>query len=557
MKRVVCIVMALALLLSSCRISTGELSYDDAVETMDALLSKIKVVDESAYISSEAQAMANVSNMMPDVDKSYPLSVVGGAPLDLEIVSSTEKAVKDTASVKTDSWLLHMAENFNATNPTVNGRRASISIRPIASGTATDYVLTGEYVPKAFSPSNELWAEMIASKGYNITMVEKRLCGNTAGILMKPEAYKTMTDKYGEVTLENIYQAVIAGELTIGYTNPYSSSTGLNNLVSMLAAIEPSNPTGEEAAAKLSAFQAQIPSTSYTTAELISKATNGSLDCLSMEYQAYIYKKEFADYKFIPFGVRHDSPMYTIGTLTADESELLSQFIEYCKLPGNQQLATDNYGFNAYDSYAGVENKLSGEQLIAAQQVWKKTKDAGRPVVAVFVADQSGSMGGGPLAELKTSLKYASQYISSTNYIGLVAYSSDVHVLLPVAQFDTQQKNKFLNAIDYLTDGGNTATYNATLEGLKMLADAKEKIPNAKLMLFVLSDGESSTGANYYTMEKIRPVIVGLGFPIHTLGYNVSNDELKELASINEASYVGTNVNDIIYQLKNIFNAQM
>lgn len=550
------LIVAAAVSLPSCRLAEGELTYEEAEESLNALLKKVVFSDESAYISATDPGLPNVANEMPDI-KAYPLTVKGTGQLDVEIVSSTEKAVADTQTVKTDSWLLHMAEKFNAEGALVNGKAATVSIRPIASGTATDYILSGAYIPEAFTPSNELWAEMIQSKGIAMEMVEKRLCGNTAGFLMEPASYERFVAKYKDATMANVYSAVLAGDLKMGYTNPYTSSTGLNNLVSMLAALDPANPASDEAAKKLSSFQAVIPSTSFTTAELISKAASGSLNCLSMEYQAFSFKKEFQNWMFIPFGVRHDSPLYAMSGLEAEKREVLSLFAAFCLRQENQAEAKANYGFNAFDEYKGDTISYGGETLIAAQQVWKKTKDAGRPVAAVFVADESGSMEGTPISELKNSLKFASQYISDTNYIGLVSYSSDVRVYLPVAQFGAQQKIKFLNAVDYLAAGGSTATYNAVLVGLKLLADAKKEVPNAKLMMFVLSDGESSVGSRYYSMDKVAPVIQGLGIPIHTLGYNVANDELKSLAAINEASFVGTNMDDIVYQLKNVFNAQM
>ena len=556
-KRYIAFALAIAsLAVSSCRLASGELTYDEAAESLKALLKKVDYSDESSYITASDPHDAIVGRQMPDIS-TYPLTAKGDGSIDVEIASSTEKAVADTDSVKTDSWLLHMALAFNAQMPTINGQTVSVSIRPLASGTATDYILSGEYVPEAFTPSNELWAEMIKSKGIPIEMAAKRLCGNTAGLLIKPEAYEMMLEKYTEITMQTALKAVIAGDLLMGYTNPYTSSTGLNNLICMLYAIDPQNLTSEKAASELSAFQALIPSTSYTTAELINKAANGTLDCLSMEYQAYSFKSEFRDWKFIPFGVRHDSPIYTIGNISEEKRQALSLFIDFCLRPENQAEAKAKYGFNEFDSYSAESMPIDGGMLIQAQSIWKKAKDAGRPVIAVFIADESGSMEGTPIKELKTSLKHASQYISSTNYIGLVGYSSDVRIYLPVSRFEAAQRNKFLNAVDYLSASGSTATYNAILVGLEMLVNAKKEVPNAKLMMFVLSDGDSTKGSRYYAFEKVEPVIRGLGIPIHALGYNVSNNELKELAAINEASYIGTSMDDIVYQLKNIFNAQM
>ena len=57
--------------------------------------------------------------------------------------------------------MTEVAEAFNQANITAGGKPISVKIRNIASGTATDYIKSGKYVPDAFTPSNELWGEMV------------------------------------------------------------------------------------------------------------------------------------------------------------------------------------------------------------------------------------------------------------------------------------------------------------------------------------------------------------------------------------------------------------
>ncbi|MNP59812.1 hypothetical protein D3C76_1548380 [compost metagenome] len=87
-----------------------------------------------------------------------------------------------------------------------------------------------------------------------------------------------------------------------------------------------------------------------------------------------------------------------------------------------------------------------------------------------------------------------------------------------------------------------------------MLLEAKEQNPNAKLMLFVLSDGEQNRGLN---LDKITPVIEAFKIPIYTIGYNADIDALNVLSSINEAASINADSEDVIYKLSNLFNAQM
>ena len=535
-------------LLGGCT-SDAPLTTGQATETLDALLSKVSVSQIAPRMDISDAGVASTADELPDI-QNYPLSVTGTGSVNVEIVASTEKAGSGL-----DGWLNLIAERFNKAGYTVGAKQATVSIRPIASGLATEFITSGKYVPAAFSPTNELWAEMLTASGVAYEQLETRLAGNTAGILMSKKAYTDFTAKYGDVTLPKILDAVLKGNLLLGYTNPYASSTGLNILTAMLQAFDPADPLSATAVEKLQAFQKQVPPVAYTTAQMRESAKKGVLDAMIMEYQAYSVEPTLSDYVFTPFGVRHDNPVYALGKITADQKAALQLFIDYCKAPQAQADAV-RYGFNKLDSFAGEPLSLQGAQLYAAQKVWKENKDGGQPVVAVFVADTSGSMDGTPIKELKSSLVNAAQYIGEGNYIGLVSYADDVYVNLPVGEFTGKQKAYFTGAVKDLSAGGGTATYDAVLEGLRLLLDAKKTLPDAKLMLFVLSDGAQNRG---YSLEQITPVVQGLSIPIHTIGYGSGADMsgLAALSNINEASSTKADESNVVYNLKNIFNSQI
>lgn len=163
-------------------------------------------------------------------------------------------------------------------------------------------------------------------------------------------------------------------------------------------------------------------------------------------------------------------------------------------------------------------------------------------------------MSGDPLNRLQNSLLSASQYINSSNYIGLVSYSSDVTVNLPIAQFDLNQRSYFTGAVQDLTASGSTCTYDAVLQGVKMLQEAKETIPDAKLMLFVLSDGEQNVGCE---LSQITDIVEAYSIPVYTIGYNANLTELGDLSAINEAATIDADSEDVAYKLSALFNAQM
>lgn len=523
------------------------ISREDAVKEMNALLSNVRVSSVDAPIdlnpiedNSAAAALADLST--------FPITVQGGGQIDIEIAAATE-----FSAAAPDDWMNVVAERFNREGFSVGGKSVSVSVRKITSGEVLTYMQYGGYRPDVYVPSNDAWGKML-SGSFNVKTLSTRIAGNTAGILMKRSTYDTFIEKYKELNVGTAMEATLAGDINFAYTNPYTSSTGLNILTAMLAHFDPSNPVSAKASEKLVAYQRKSPPVAYTTAVLRNSAAKGVIDAMVMEEQSYVNTPELRDYVYVPQGIRHDHPVYTFDYVSAEKQEAAQLFVEYCLRGENQKLATEK-GFNLHDDYKGVESGLDGAGYLAAQRIWKQNKNGGQPVIAVFVADVSGSMNGTPLRSLQESLIAASSYIGSENYIGLVSYSDNVTINLPIGEFDDTQRAKFSGAVKHLSAGGSTATYDAVLEATKLLLDKQKEIPDAKLMMFVLSDGEQNVGVKF---ERIPSIVKALGIPVYTIGYNMSSTtELKALASINEAALINASSDDVVNQLRNLFNTQL
>lgn len=490
----------------------------------------------------------DVKDTIPNIDK-YPAKVENTTDSYIEIFSTGEKAGNGK-----DGWLIDVANNFNESKFEINGKIISVKVREIASGLGMDYIISEKYLPDAYSPSNELWGEMIKANGKTIELCDDRMVGNVAGILISKEKYDELIKKYGAINLKNITQAVANGEINMGYTNPFASATGLNFLVSTLATFDSSNPLSEKAIDGFNEFQNNIPLIAYTTLQLRNSAESGILDGFIMEYQTYINSPELkTDYTFTPFGYRHDSPLYSVGNLSNEKKEILNKFIEFYKQDKYQELAVKD-GFNALEDYKCEIENLDGNTILQAQKLWKENKNGDKPIVAVFVADVSGSMEGEPLNELKKSLLNGSRYIGEENSIGLVTYSNDVNINLPIEKFDLNQRSLFTGAVQDMDASGGTATFDAIAVAVQMLLDEKEKNPDAKLMLFVLSDGETNIG---HSLDDLREILESVKIPVHTIGYNANIEALENISRINEATSINADSDDVIYKLGSLFNAEM
>ncbi len=530
---------------------TYEITEEEANNKLNRLLKNVCVTEVTPRKATVDFTANDLANTLPDIEE-YPLTITGSGQVNIEIFASPEKAGSGT-----DGWLIEAAKDFNnQKNRTSSGLTMSVSVRSISSGMGSDYIVSGKYLPDAYTPSNSMWGTMAVSNGAELSTKNgtDRLVGNVAGILLADDMIKTLTADYGSITIETITKATQDGKVAMGYTYPYTSSTGLNFLVSSLNSFDSSDPLSSKAVGEFQKFQANVPFVCYTTQQMRGAMQSGSLNACIMEYQTYINDSTLQKkYKFYPFGARHDNPLYEVGNIGTDKEEVLKTFTDFC-LSSDQQAAASRYGFNEMNTYKASEPEFDAVTLLNAQQLWKEEKDSGKPVVAVFVADVSGSMSGDPLNRLQTSLLSASQYINSNNYIGLVSYSSDVTVNLPIAQFDLDQRSYFTGAVQDLTASGSTCTYDAVLQGVKMLQESKTSIPDAKLMLFVLSDGETNTGNS---LAKIRDIVEAYSIPVYTISYNESLNELSELSEINEAATINANSEDVVYKLSALFNAQM
>lgn len=502
--------------------------------TLDEMYNELDVEQATPVKGTVTLDTPDLYDELPEIDK-YPLSVEGSGDVDIEIFTSGEKAGKDN-----DSWLIDVASSFNSSDvKTSDGKTVSISVRSVPSGTAADYIISGKYLPDLYTPSNTLFGEYAISNNGSLELYADRLVGNTAGILVKKDS--------GYTTADEVIKAVQDNKITMGYTNPQTSATGLNLLLTLLRG-------GDDNFTK---FNANIPYVAYTTQQMRDSASNGTLDAMLSEYQAYINDNNLTSmYDFIAFGVRHDNPVYICNKSgkTAAELEGVKLVVDYCKSDEMQKIAAQK-GFNANDDYTSAE-EFSGAQVTQGLKTYKKTKDNGKDIIAVFVADCSGSMDGDPMNQLKNSLTNGAQYINDNNYVGLVSYSNSVTIEVPIAQFDLNQRSYFQGAVNNLIASGGTASYDAVVVAVKMITEAKAQHPDAKCMLFLLSDGYANNG---YSMDEITSALRTSGIPVYTIGYGDDADtgELARLSGINEAASINADSDDIIYKIKSLFNSQL
>lgn len=528
--------------------SSSEVSSEDAGKRLDKLYSRINVSKAEQVKGQIDLDPVVIGDSLPDISK-FPITVESTTDSFVEIFSSTEKS-----GTGNDGWLNEVATDFNNANIEVNGTTVSVKIRNIASGTAADYIRSGKYVPDGYTPSNELWGEMVKENGIRTEVVSKRLVGNVAGIVTQKVKYDALVEKYGSINVKTITDAIANNELSMGYTDPFASSTGLNFLVTALGTFDSSNLLSEQAVQGFEKFQANVPFIASTTLQMREAAKTGKLDAFVLEYQLFNNAADLkGSYVFTPFGVRHDSPLFALGELPQEKRDILQKFAEFVAQDKYQSLSKEK-GFNGLNEYQSELQAVNGSLISSAQKLWKEKKNSNKPIAAVFVADVSGSMNGEPLNRLKQSLLTGQKYLGKDNSIGFVSYSDEVTINLPIGKYDTNQQSMFVGAIDSLQANGGTATFDGIVVALKMLQDEMAINPDLKPVIFVLSDGETNAG---HSLDDIRGLIETYKTPIYTIGYNANIKALESISSINEAANINADTDDVVYKIGNLLNVQM
>lgn len=509
--------------------------------------------DENQYRANIQLTKTNLLALLPDL-KEYPLNVEAKDSADteaVEIFTSSEKAGNGH-----DGLYIEMANQFNQQQKTIaNGKKAAVAIRKIDSGLGAQFILTRQYVPEGYSPSNELMGNMVNSNGTNLSLIAKTTAPNTAGIIVKKAKLDLITTD-GKLDIAKLLTNVSNGSFAMGYTNPYQSATGLNFLLTILDAFakgDQNQMLSPDVASAFEAFQQGVPFVAQNTLQMRDAALgSGVLDAFVGEYQSWLNMTGMDEYQFIAFGVRHDSPLYATTEADASEQEVLKLFARYIE---SQKAQLDKYGFGKDLNYKDAYKLPDGAIISQAQKLWKQKKSGGKPIAAVFVADISGSMeDNNRIKNLRKALIESSDLISTNNAIGLVTYSSSVNVDVPIRPFTVQQKSQFIGAVDRLVTGGQTATYSATLVAANLLNEFKKTNPDYKTVIFVLSDGDTNTGIDFNTTQQL---MTALGMTIHTVAYDLKSDALKQMASWSEGAYIESTSDSASYRIGNLLNAEM
>ena len=136
-----------------------------------------------------------------------------------------------------------------------------------------------------------------------------------------------------------------------------------------------------------------------------------------------------------------------------------------------------------------------------------------------LVLDRSGSMAGQKLEFCKSAAAATAELLTPKDYLGVYAFDSTAHVIVPMAKIPASGGGSLAGAINTLTPGGGTNIYPGMMQARGDLAAVKAKIKH----MIVLTDGQSE-GSGY---EALAASMKAEGITISTVA--IGNDSAAPL----------------------------
>jgi Ca-activated chloride channel family protein len=113
------------------------------------------------------------------------------------------------------------------------------------------------------------------------------------------------------------------------------------------------------------------------------------------------------------------------------------------------------------------------------------------PQAIVFVVDRSGSMGGGRLELIKSTIGQMIGQLNPADYISVISFGTEVEVHLPLREKSTLDAAQLRRELAQLEPGGST---NIELGYRHGLAEAAKAPSGVETKLILLSDGHANQG---------------------------------------------------------------
>jgi Ca-activated chloride channel family protein len=311
----------------------------------------------------------------------------GSAVLRIEIVSSVEKA---DGRHPENCWLVDVAERFNQRRERIDGGPPiAVVVRAIPSGLGAQMLAAGKMRPAGYSPAGQSWLELLRHQGLPPTLISDKLVANTTVIALRQFTWRWLSQgPANKINFAPVVDQILAGNLKLGYSNPYTSSAGLDFLQTLLWVLAGHSQDHKPlTAAELNCpqitklfdlLQQRIAGTAPTYPQSIQmwKSQPNRFDAVVMAHQGFNQLKQqpgFEDLVEVPFGTPQNSPLAAFPWTTAQERQALQLFAQFASSEPMQALARQRgYGEPQGIAAAAKPPQADGALLSKAQSLWKQ-----------------------------------------------------------------------------------------------------------------------------------------------------------------------------------------
>ncbi len=216
---------------------------------------------------------------------------------------------------------------------------------------------------------------------------------------------------------------------------------------------------------------------------------------------------------------------------------------------GNEKLTTKVL------SYRPKTDEEGFFMLLASPEI-KKTDDKPLPKTVFFVVDNSGSMSGQKIVQVREAVKFVLNNLREGDSFNIMTYNSTIRLFQDAMQtFNGETRKAALAFAEGIYAGGGTNIDEALTRSLKLLENADDKNPK---YVFFLTDGCPTVGErnemkiveNAQKANKVKARIFAFG-----AGYDLNSRLLDKLVNVSsgQSEYVKPD-EDIEERISRLYN---
>lgn len=385
--------------------------------------------------------------------------------------------------------------------PTYMGTRDAVD--RLASGKAD-----GAYDAAWLASSDYLRLDAGAAKK---VVSQTSIMSSPVAIGVKPETVRRLGWKAEDLTWSQVHQAVAAGELTYGMTDPSRSNSGFSALISVASGLSGAQSAltdadVDRATPKLAEFFKGQELTSGSSGWLASAyERRGSVDALLNYESVLLGMKDLTVIRPKDGVVTADYPLASLASTDQSTRETVRRLTDALRAPDVQRQITDRTlrrpvvasvpPASSLETSRRRELPFPGSKSVADGLLDAYENKLRRPSRTVYVLDTSGSMrAGGRLGQLKKALTALTSDFRDREEVTLMPFGSAVksvrtHVVRP------EDPRTGLDGIrrdtEALTAAGGTAIYTSLEKAYEHLGTDDDTFTSIVLM----TDGENTVGA--------------------------------------------------------------